>query len=160
MRSSSHSITEIRYGLHHLPRKMWCRKGAHATGPLAKRRYQNDYLYESLEVGANGSEFLFTHIWTSNEILVFWNKSVGLLSKRSILLLVTEWAFITKARIEQFLEKRSNYHTASSAIPSRGSEISWRVEFVISFGLTWIIWRKQSLGKFDLTGKSLKISSA
>ena len=50
---------EMRYGLHPLTRKMWCRKGVRATAP-SKRRYQNGYLFGALEVGGSGAEFLFT----------------------------------------------------------------------------------------------------
>lgn len=50
---------EMRYGLHPLTRKMWCRRGVRAIAP-SKRRYQNGYLYGALEVGGSGAEFLFT----------------------------------------------------------------------------------------------------
>lgn len=50
---------EMRYGLHPLTRKMWCRKGVRAIAP-SKRRFQNGYLYGALEVGGSGAEFLFT----------------------------------------------------------------------------------------------------
>ena len=50
---------EMRYGLHPLTRKMWCRRGVRAVAP-SKRRYQNGYLYGALEVDGSGAEFLFT----------------------------------------------------------------------------------------------------
>jgi len=50
---------EMRYGLHPLTRKMWCRRGIRATAP-SKRRFENAFLYGALEVGGKGAEFLFT----------------------------------------------------------------------------------------------------
>jgi len=50
---------EMRYGLHPLTRKMWSLRGIRAIAP-SRRRYKNGYLYGALEVGGEGSEFLFT----------------------------------------------------------------------------------------------------
>jgi len=50
---------EMRYGLHPLTRKVWCKRGVRATAS-SRRRYKNGYVYGALQVGGSGSEFLMT----------------------------------------------------------------------------------------------------
>lgn len=50
---------EMRYGLHPLTRKVWCKRGVRATAS-SRRRYKNAYVYGALQVGGSGSEFLMT----------------------------------------------------------------------------------------------------
>jgi hypothetical protein len=61
---------EMRYGLQPLSRKMWCLRGVRAVAP-SKRRFQNGYLYGSLEVGGSSAEFLFTFQRTKQWDLCF-----------------------------------------------------------------------------------------
>jgi len=50
---------EMRYGLHPLTRKVWCKRGVRATAP-SRRIYKNGYVYGALQVGGGGSEFYLT----------------------------------------------------------------------------------------------------
>ena len=50
---------EMRYGLHPLTRKVWCKRGVRAVAS-SRRRYKNGYVYGALQVGGAGSEFLIT----------------------------------------------------------------------------------------------------
>ena len=50
---------EMRYGLHPLTRKVWCKRGVRAV-VSSRRRYKNGYVYGALQVGGAGSEFLIT----------------------------------------------------------------------------------------------------
>lgn len=50
---------EMRYGLHPLTRKVWCKRGIRATAP-SRRSFKNGYIYGALQVGGGGSEFIMT----------------------------------------------------------------------------------------------------
>lgn len=50
---------EMRYGLHPLLRKMWSLAGTRVVAPV-NRRFKWGYLFGAIEVGGNGSEFLYT----------------------------------------------------------------------------------------------------
>ena len=50
---------EMRYGLHPLTRKVWCKRGVRAV-TSSRRRYKNCYVYGALQVGGSGAEFLMT----------------------------------------------------------------------------------------------------
>jgi len=51
---------EMRYGLHPLTRKVWCKRGVRAIAP-SRRTYKNAYVYGALQIGGGGSEFYMTN---------------------------------------------------------------------------------------------------